>query len=243
MARGVLALVGGAEFTPGNEDCDRTLLAAAPAGPRFVVPTAAARQKPEHAVETARRWFRRLGAEIDVLPVLRRRDAGDPGLAERAAGAGLLYLCGGDPGLLLDVLEGSPVWNGLRTAWVRGGSLAGSSAGAMALARTMLVRASWPDRSRRRARPALGLAPVDAVLPHFDAFGASWVDSALEGMEGDPLLLGLDERTAAIWDGTAWTASGPGRVTLVRRSERQAFGSGATLSLEDPPQHPSTVAP
>jgi cyanophycinase-like exopeptidase len=230
----MLALVGGAEFTPGNEDCDHTLLAAAPPGPRFVVPTAGARQQPERAIETARRWFLRLGAEIDVLPVLRRRDAEDPGLAERAAGAGFLYICGGDPGLLLDVLEGSRLWNGLRTAWVRGGSLAGSSAGAMALARTMLVRASWPDRSRRRARPALGLAPVDAVLPHFDGFGASWVDSALGEIEGDPLLLGLDERTAALWDGTGWTASGPGRVTLVRRTERQAFRSGAMLSLDDP---------
>jgi cyanophycinase len=230
----MLALVGGAEFTPGNEDCDHALLAAAPPGPRFVVPTAAARQQPERAVETARRWFLRLGAEIDVLPVLRRRDAEDPGLAERAAGAGFLYICGGDPGLLLDVLEGSPLWNGVRTAWGRGSSLAGSSAGAMALARTMLVRASWPDRSRRRARPALGLAPVDAVLPHFDGFGASWVDSALEGMDGDPLLLGVDERTAALWDGRAWTVSGPGRVTLVRRSERQALGAGATLTLEDP---------
>jgi cyanophycinase len=231
---GLLALVGGAEFTPGNEHCDEALLAAAPPGPMLVVPTAAARQQPERAVDTARRWFLGLGAEVDVLPVLRRRDAQDPGLAERAARAGFVYICGGDPGLLLDVLGGSPVWSGLQSAWVRGGSLAGSSAGAMVLARTMLIRASWPDRSRRRARPAIGLAPVDAVLPHFDGFGASWVDSALEGMEGDPLLLGVDERTAALWHRGTWTASGPGRVTLIRRAARQTFGSGDVLPLDAP---------
>jgi cyanophycinase len=231
---GLLALVGGAEFTPGNEDCDQRLLAAAPPGPRFVVPTAAARQGPEHAVDTARRWFVRLGAEVEALPVLRRRDAQDPSLADRAAEAGFVYICGGDPGLLLDVLEGSPLWEGLRTAWARGASLAGSSAGAMALARTMLVRASWPDRSRRRARSALGLAPVDAVLPHFDGFGASWIDSALEAMEGDPLLLGLDERTAVLWEGGTWRASGPGSVTLIRRSGREAVAAGEVVSLDDP---------
>jgi cyanophycinase len=231
---GLLALVGGAEFTPGNEDGDQRLLAAAPPGPRFVLPTAAARQQPERAVDTARRWFLRLGAEIDVLPALRRRDAADPRLAERAAEAGFVYICGGDPGLLLDVLEGSLLWNGIRTAWARGGSMAGSSAGAMALARTMLIRASWPDRSRRRPRPALGLAPVDAVLPHFDGFGASWVDSALEGMEGDPLLLGVDERTAALWDRGTWRVAGPGGVTLIRRSGRQPFGSGDVLPLDNP---------
>ena len=185
-------------------------------------------------VETARRWFRGLGAEIEELPVLHRRDAVDPGLAARAAGAGLVYICGGDPGLLLDVLQGSPLWDALRTAWGGGASLAGSSAGAMALARTMLVRASWPDRSRRRPRPALGLAPVDAVLPHFDGFGASWVGSALEGTDGDPLLLGLDERTAALWDRGTWRASGPGRVTLIRRGGRQSLSSGEPLPLEDP---------
>ncbi len=229
---GLLALVGGAEFTPGNEDCDRRLLQAAPPGPLLVLPTAAARQAPERAVDTARGWFRRLGVEVEGLPVLRRRDAFDPGLAERAAQAGFVYICGGDPGLLLDVLEGSPVWDGLRAAWSRGASLAGSSAGAMALARFMLVRAAWPDRSQRRARPALGLAPVDAVLPHFNGFGASWVSSALAGLEGDPVLLGLDERSAALWEGGSWTATGP--VTVVRRAGRQAFEAGAALPLDEP---------
>ena len=231
---GMLALVGGGEFMPGNEDCDGALLAAAPDRPRLLLPTAAARQQPERAVDTARRWFRGLGAEIEELPVLRRRDALDPGLADRAGGAGLVYICGGDPGLLLDVLQESPLWDALRTAWAGGASLAGSSAGAMALARTMLVRATWPDRSRRRPRPALGLAPVDAVLPHFDGFGASWIGSALEGMEGDPLLLGIDERTSALWDGGTWTVAGPGAVTLIRPDGRQSVASGHTLPLEDP---------
>ena len=230
----MLALAGGGEFMPGNEDCDRALLAAAPNAPRFVLPTAAARQQPERAVDTARRWFAELGAEIEELPVLRRRDAGDPGIAGRAAGAGLVYICGGDPGLLLDVLQGSPLWDALRSAWTRGASLAGSSAGAMALAGTMLVRASWPDRSHRRARPALGLAPVDAVLPHFDGFGATWIGSALDGMDGDPLLLGIDERTAALWDRGMWTVVGPGRVTLVRRDGRREFAPGELLPLGDP---------
>jgi cyanophycinase len=231
---GLLALVGGGEFMPGNEECDRALLAAAREGPRFVLPAAAARQQPERAVETARFWFRGLGAEIEELPVLRRPDALDADIAGRAAGAGLVYICGGDPGLLIDVLRDSPLWDALRTAWTGGASLAGSSAGAMALARTMLIRASWPDRSRRRPRPALGLAPVDAVLPHFDGFGATWVDSALEGMDGDPLLLGIDERTAALWDRGAWRVAGPGAVTLIRRGGRQSLASGQTIPLEDP---------
>lgn len=231
---GRLALVGGGEFLPGNEDCDRALLAGARDGPRFVLPAAAARQQPERAVETARRWFAGLGAEIEELPVLRRRDAMDADIAGRAAAAGLVYVCGGDPGLLLDVLQGSPVWDAVRSAWSEGASLAGSSAGAMALARSMLVRASWPDRSRRRPRPALGLAPVDAVLPHFNGFGATWIDSAFEGLDGDPLLLGIDERTAAVWDRGTWTVAGPAAVTLVRRSGREGVTSGGVVPLADP---------
>ncbi|TME69827.1 MAG: hypothetical protein E6I50_05715, partial [Chloroflexi bacterium] len=55
---GLLALVGGDEFHPGNEEQDRMLAAAAKPGPAFVVPTAAGRQGPQEAVAHATDWFR-----------------------------------------------------------------------------------------------------------------------------------------------------------------------------------------
>src|SRR5207302_8414276 len=88
----LLALVGGDEFKPGNEEQDRLLVAAAKPGPAFVVPTAAARQCPQDAVDNATRWFSRLDLELRELPVLKRADANSKEIAERARTGGFFYL-------------------------------------------------------------------------------------------------------------------------------------------------------
>ncbi|HEY3107190.1 MAG TPA: hypothetical protein VGL23_00455, partial [Chloroflexota bacterium] len=103
---GPLALVGGAEFQPGNEPTDRALLAAAGEGPAYVLPTAAARQRPDLAVATARAWFASLGRQVEELPVLTRSDALAARLAGLARQGRFFYLVGGDPGLVAQMLDG-----------------------------------------------------------------------------------------------------------------------------------------
>src|ERR1700694_5423824 len=140
---GMLALVGGDEFNPGNEEQDRLLAGAAGPGPAFVVPTAAARQKPSQSVTHAIEWFRQFHLELQELPVLKRSDANSGALAERARTGGFFYLVGGDPGLVAKVLRGSAVWQAIFEAWRDGAALAGSFAGAMALCSHTLVMAPW----------------------------------------------------------------------------------------------------
>jgi cyanophycinase len=225
----VLALVGGDEFNPGNEEQDRVLASFAGPGPAYVVPTAAARQDPGRSVAHATSWFRQFGLELAELPVLKRADAMSAAIAERARRGGLFYLVGGDPGLVAQVLRGSPVWAAIFEAWRGGASLAGSSAGAMALCSHTLVRARWPNRFHRRPIDALGLVPGTAVLPHFDTFGHRWVDSAREAAPG-VTLLGVDERSAVLWEEDGWRAAGPGVVTVIKGSKTASFGSGGRVS-------------
>ncbi|HSS62627.1 MAG TPA: Type 1 glutamine amidotransferase-like domain-containing protein [Candidatus Limnocylindrales bacterium] len=231
---GVLALVGGDEFNPGNEDQDRILAAAAKPGRAYVVPTAAARQEPEKAVAHATRWFDQLGLQLEELPVLRRVDANSKELAELARGGGFFYLVGGDPGLVAQVLAGSRVWSAIFEAWRDGAALAGSSAGAMALCAHTLIRASWPNRFNRRPADALGVVPGVAVLPHFETFGHKWIESAERELPG-VTLLGIDERSAAVWKASKWTAAGPGAVTVIKGASTARFPSGAKIAgLPDP---------
>jgi len=229
MTAGMVALVGGDEFNPGNEEQDRMLAAAAGPGPAFVVPTAAARQKPDVSVAHAKAWFRRFGVELEELPVLKRADAKSALLAERARGGGLFYLVGGDPGWVAEVLRGSAVWGAMFQAWRNGAALAGSSAGAMALCSDTLVRAKWPNHVNRRPADALGVLPKTAVLPHYDTFGHKWVESA-QAAAPDLCLLGIDERSAAVWDGAKWVAAGPGAVTVINRTKVARFMSGQEVS-------------
>lgn len=218
-------MVGGDEFNPGNEEQDRILAKAAGSGPAYVVPTAAARQGPERAVAHAQKWFRQFDLALEELPVLKRTDANSKELAALARAGGFFYLVGGDPGLVVQVLQSSRVWDAIMEAWQEGAALAGSSAGAMALCSHTLIRASWPNRFNRRPNDALGLVAGTAVLPHFDTFGHKWVESAQQALP-EATLLGIDERSATVWQGRTWLAMGPGGVTVIKGSKVKHFASG-----------------
>ena len=68
------------------------------------------------------------------------------------------------------------------------------------------------------------------MLPHFETFGHRWVGSA-EGAapRSDVVLLGIDERTAALHHDGAWHAFGDGGVTVIDGGERRRFASGETI--------------
>lgn len=225
----MLVLNGGDEFKTGNEEQDRRLVSEARAGPAYVVPTAAARQGPEQAVANATAWFQQLGLGLEELPVLKRTDANSKEIAERATSGGLFYLVGGDPGLVVQVLLASRVWRAMFDAWREGAALAGSSAGSMALCSHTLIRAGWPNRFNRRPLAALGVVPHTAVLPHYDTFGHRWVESARRELPG-VTLLGIDERTAAVWSTGEWRAAGPGEVTVIADGDVAAFRRGQKIA-------------
>jgi cyanophycinase len=232
---GVLALVGGDEFKPGNEEHDRLLAERRGPGPAYVVPTAAARQRPELAVATAQRWFKGLGLDVLELPVLKRSDATSSKNVDLAEQGGFFYLTGGDPGLVVDVLKDSPVWHAILSAWRRGAVLAGSSAGAMAFGEWTLVRKAYPGHHERRYKPALHVVPRLAVAPHFETFGHRWIDSVLaEPPSENVVIVGVDERSGAGWDGALWTAYGPGNVTVVTRHGRSTHLPGSRVPLPVP---------
>jgi cyanophycinase len=226
---GPLALVGGAEFQRGNEGQDRVLAEAAAARPAYVI-CAAIRTRPEQAVATARRWFATLGVDMLELRVRSRTDASAAPSVEAARSAGLVYLAGGDPGRIVQLLTGTPVWNAVLDAWRSGAALAGSSAGAMALCRWTLIRDRWPQHDTRRPVDALAVVPDCALLPHYDTFGERWIPSAREALGADTTLVGVDERSAAVWRDGAWMAMGPGAVTVVRGDERVRFRDGQAVS-------------
>ena len=227
---GPLALVGGDELKRGNEPQDRVLVEAAGDGPAFVLATAAGRQRPDMAVANAVAWFGSLGLEVLELPATTRTQAKTRANIEAARAGRLFYLVGGDPGLVPKTLSDTPLWDAIVEAWRGGAALAGSSAGAMAICEWTLVRQRMPGDDRRRYLPALGLVPNVAVAPHFETFGHRWVNGALAAAPNDDVvLLGIDERTAALWRPGGWSALGDGDVTVIAGGATQAFGAGEAI--------------
>jgi len=169
---------------------------------------------------------------VEELPLRRRGEAISDAIANRARRGAFFILAGGDPGLVIRTLADSVAWDAIVEAWRGGAVLAGSSAGAMAFGAWTLIRARMPGDHRRAARPAFGLVPNVAVLPHFETFGHRWVPSAraaLADLAADPILLGIDERSAAIWRDGAWQAEGSGGVTVIRCEHEERYDAGSRI--------------
>ena len=92
-----------------------------------------------------------------------------------------------------------------------------------------MSRACWPNRFNRRAIDALGLVPRTAVLPHVETCGHRWIESAQAAVPG-LTLLGVDERSAAVWTKDEWRAVGPGVVTVIKGTKTASFPSGSRIS-------------
>ena len=240
---GPIALVGSGEFLPVMEAVDAALLAGRP--PRAVfLPTAAAPDgsgRVDHWVRLGTEHYGRLGVEPVPLAVLDRHDADDPALASAVAGAGLVYLSGGNPGYLADTLRGTAVLEAILAAWRAGAALAGCSAGACALT------AVADDTRTRASRPGLAVVPEVVVLPHFDRI-ERWAPGIVErraaGLAPGQVLLGIDEETALISDGGGWRVEGRQKVWIVDPDGRRTpHSTGAVLALPAAAAGCNSVAP
>ena len=228
MVEAPIALHGGGEATPGDERVARTLLALAavpalersraclpgmagdPAARRVVIlPTAAARGRPDVVAASVGRFLRDVATEddilvrVDVARVLDRPSAEEGAIAGLIASADLVVLPGGDPDLIPAVLPDTLAWRAILAARARGAAVWGASAGAMALG-------AWCPTPGGGV-PGLGLVPLLAVVPHFRV-GTSVVPLRAQAPAGLGLLA-LAERTALVGSGRDWRCVGEGTAS------------------------------
>jgi cyanophycinase len=229
--RGPIALVGAGEYLPEMSAIDASLLEGRP--PRFVqLATAATKDGPDvvqHWHELGAAQAQRLGVEQVIIPVANRQDANQESFADAIAGAGLIYLSGGDPDYLCGTLSKTKVWQTIITAWLGGAALAGCSAGALAIG-------SWVPSidDPSTGVPGLGLLDHVVLIPHFNRlpefqpdFEAKLKLPRKRGLS----LIGVDEFTAIVGGPTEWSVMGQGSAWLLSSAQRNEFVSGAKFSL------------
>jgi cyanophycinase len=205
---GTLALVGGGEWRAGCS-FDADLLSRSGSTEVLVLPTAAAYEHPDRAVDAATRHFGPLGAGVVGLMVLGRRDADDDANAEAVRAARFIYLGGGSSLHLRSVLKDSAVWHALDAAWQSGAVLAGSSAGAMVLGDPMV------DPRGGAFTVGLGLVERLAVLPHADSWSPEKAHRTFSLATGGVRIAAIDEETALIRDPDGgWRQAGAGTAVV-----------------------------
>ncbi len=209
MTSGTLALIGGGEWCEGCA-FDADLLAAAGTDTVVVLPTAGAYEHPQRLVDAATTWFGALGARVEGLAVLARPDAMDPAHVEAVLASRFTYLAGGSSMHLRSVLKDSPLWDALVTSWHAGATIAGSSAGAMALCDPMV------DPRGGAFTVGLGLIGGMTVIPHSDTWSEEKTHRTLKLAPKGLIVAAVDERTAIVRSERGWQVAGAGGAVAHR---------------------------
>jgi len=237
--RGSIALVGSGEFLPIMADFEKSLIVNGINNgkkPIYVqIPTAAGQESPDRLKyweELGKRQAELLQIEQRFLPIFNRADAEKEEFAEQIKDAALIYMSGGDPHYLANSLIDTPVWNAIYTNWQTGASLAGCSAGAMAMC-TEIPNFRFTKREPTRG---LNILPNLRVIPHFDKF-FKWIpDSAAKVLMNAPensMLLGIDELTALARrsNETHWIVQGEAKVHILQGAPKQELLHGDQVEL------------
>ena len=242
---GALALVGSGEYLPVMQELETALLHSGISNGkpnRFLqIPTAAGQE----SVERLEFWeqlgaeqARRIGTVQDFLPIFNREDAYDQKYISRISEAGLIYFSGGDPGYLANTLYGTPLWEEIESNWRSGASLAGWSAGAMALSSDV------PNFFRMKSVgiPGLNLIPNIRPIPHYNKFFGWIPDSAakivMKAPEGT-VIIGIDEDTSLVTgldEGTSlaeniWQVHGSASVHILSGAPIGRFKAGELITF------------
>jgi cyanophycinase len=223
-AGGTLALVGGGEWRPGCRDLDKELLEVSGASEVVVLPTAAAFEHPDRAVERATKYFDGLGAKVRGLSVLHRAEATEKSVVKSVEGAKFVYLADGSPLHLRSVLKDSPLFEALQTAYEKGGVLAASGAGATVLCDPMV------DPRGGAYTVGLGVVRNLAVFPYHGSAADHLRERSLDLLHETAVLVGIDEETALVRDPSgSWRVAGAGKVAVYRDREPVQFETGAAV--------------
>lgn len=209
---GVLALVGGGEFTDACADLDKHLLEASGGDEVLVLPTAAAFEHPDRVVARAEAHFGAMGARVSVCPVLRRPDAERSEHGSGLHDARFVYVADGSPLHLRSVLKDSALFSALTDAWKRGAVVAASGAGATLVCDPMV------DPRGGAYTVGLGWVRDLAVFPYHGTAADHMKERSIDLLPRTAVLAGVDEATALVRDPNgSWRADGAGEVTLFSR--------------------------
>jgi cyanophycinase len=239
VTRLLAALLGSGEFEPWAEAVDAWLLERAQPSPGkvLVLPTASAPEG-EHVfnrwAEMGLQHYARLGVPAEVVPLHTRADAERPEVVRMLEDASLAFFSGGNPAYLAGTLAGTPFWDALREKLAQGLAYGGCSAGVACLgerAPDSAIRQLGPDRWQ----PGLGLFPRILFGPHWDrvnTYRPGLREFIISSLPPGCTLVGVDERTALVGDGHAWTVMGSSGVHLLRSGTWRDYQAGESISAE-----------
>ena len=236
---GSLALVGSGEYLPAMTAFEKSLLddgiKNGKAARYIQIPTAAGQESDDRLDfwrALGQKQADAIGVQAMYLPIYNRDDAFKQEHVDAIKDSALMYMSGGDPHHLAEVLIDTPVWAAMVENWQSGASLAGCSAGAMVLS------AQIPNFRMLKRSPSKGLnlLPEVRVIPHFNKF-FKWIPESaakvLLHVPDDSILIGVDEMTAIVKrsGNDHWVVVGDAKVHVLKGLPDQQLIDGQEITL------------
>lgn len=232
---GMLGLFGSGEYTtqmlPIEEKLVRAGIDSGKTGGYVQFATAAGKESEDRITywkNLGQKQAERLGIEWKFIPVFNREDTENLEYLEMIKGASLIYFSGGNPVHLVKTFKDTLMLNKIFEEFSQGTSLAGCSAGAMALSADAGIH--WRKNGERHE--GFGVVPGIKVFPHYDKFFGhipSPIRNKIANADTNLISIGIDEMTGLIWDSNTWTVAGNGYVHLIGKHSHDSktkFKSG-----------------
>jgi cyanophycinase len=235
---GRLLLIGGAEDRCRGAGLLERFVALCGGDLARIVLVTTATGRPDQVLADYEQAFRGLGADRTTeLRLHGRADADGEDAAKLLEDATGVFFSGGDQSRLR-TLVGSRASDILRDRLKAADGLviAGTSAGATAMGRTMILGGEGPDVSAAAVRtgPGLGLIPKVLIDMHFGERGRLPRLLSAVALDPDQLGVGIDEKTGILVEGGRFEVLGNGVATVVDAKHAtvvHAAGDGDPITL------------
>lgn len=193
---------------------------------RLLVMTVATND-PRAASKKYNALFRSRGVNhVDAMDVSIREDAYEKRAVEKAENADAFFFTGGDQLNITTLLGGSPLGQKIQERANEGVIVAGTSAGAAMMPKTMIISGESvkpPTVGGVEIAPGMDLFDSLLIDTHFSQRGRHGRLLAAMAHYPNALGIGLDERTAIFIQGNLFRVVGDGAVTVMD-------GSGVTIN-------------
>ena len=250
-APGYLMIIGGADRLDTRGAIARLFLrlverTEANSSQRGVVLVSAATRHPQVLTDDYLRIFTRLGYPSNQIhaPLIRNRDeANREDIVSLLTSAAGVYMTGGDQYLLAGVLDGSGSEEAVGRAYGNGAIIAGTSAGATAMGRPMVVAGGGTGELRLgmvQMAHGLGWAGEDLIIDtHFGARGRFPRLAAAVAEHPEALGIGIDENTCLLVDAAGeCVVEGTGVVYFVDPAQTEV-----NSAMHSTHGHPISIGP
>ncbi len=217
LKTGTLIIVGGAEDKSKDKAILRKIAERAGHG-KLVVATVAS-QLPDEMWGEYKGIFRNLGVKhLEHLHVRQPEDARNEDLAHIFKDANTIFFTGGDQLKITTKLGGTKVVDWIHEIYNRGGTIAGTSAGASVMGKTMLIGGENAESHKVgnwMMAPGLGLAEEMIIDQHFAQRGRIGRLLGAVALNPGVLGIGIDEDTSIIVEGDHFSVLGTNAVYVI----------------------------